>query len=117
MGEFERKKFISDFGSDFISISAKSYFGIDELKSKISLLFQSDVSFDSPMISRLRHKIALEKSLTSLAIAKNTLDNKISFEFVALDIKNAIHALAEIVGEVSSDEVLDNIFSNFCIGK
>lgn len=117
LGEKYRNTYISDYENDFISISAKLYLGVEELKNKISSLFQSDVSFDSPMISRLRHKLALEKSLASLIIAEGTLDNKISFEFVALDLKNAIHALAEIVGEVSSDDILNDIFSNFCIGK
>ncbi|MBL7994715.1 tRNA uridine-5-carboxymethylaminomethyl(34) synthesis GTPase MnmE [bacterium] len=117
LGEFDRFKFASHIGSDFIRVSAKSQSGIDELKTKIGVLFNSDVSFNSPMISRLRHKIALEKSLSSLEIAKRSLADNLSYEFVALDIHNAIHALAEIVGEVSSDDVLNNIFSSFCIGK
>ncbi|KAB2879432.1 tRNA uridine-5-carboxymethylaminomethyl(34) synthesis GTPase MnmE [bacterium] len=117
LGEFDRSKFVSDIGSDFIKISAKSQSGIDKLKTKIGVLFNSNVSFSSPMISRLRHKIALEKSLSSLEIAKKSLADNLSFEFVALDIHNAIQALAEIVGDVSSDDVLKNIFSNFCIGK
>ncbi|MBL7959248.1 tRNA uridine-5-carboxymethylaminomethyl(34) synthesis GTPase MnmE [bacterium] len=117
LGEFDRTKFASEIGSDFINISAKSQSGIDELKKKIGVLFNSDVSFSSPMISRLRHKIALEKSIASLKMAKKSLEHNLSFEFVALDIHNAIQSLAEIVGEVSSGDVLNNIFSNFCIGK
>lgn len=100
-----------------VKISAKSHEGIDDLKTEISNLFQMKTSFSSPMISRIRHKIALENSLKSLAAAKQSLENNISFEFVAMDIRNAITTMSEIVGEISSDEVLDNIFANFCIGK
>lgn len=117
LSELYKKELNSIIKEGFITISAKTHKGIDELKSKISSLFLTDISFDSTMISRLRHKIALEKSIESLTTAMTTLDNKISYEFVTLDIKNAIHSLAEIVGEVSSDDVLNNIFSNFCIGK
>lgn len=100
-----------------VKISAKSHDGIIDLKDAISNIFQMNISIDSPMISRTRHKIALEKSLESLAIARQSLDNNISFEFVAMDIRNAVTSMSEIVGEISNDEVLDNIFANFCIGK
>ncbi len=112
--DFERRL---NLHTPLVRISAKSQDGIDGLKKKISELFQNDLSFDAPMISRIRHKIALEKSLHSLSIASLSLENRISYEYVALDIRNAVAALSEIVGDVTSDEVLNNIFSNFCIGK
>lgn len=100
-----------------LEISAKNEIGIENLKNTIGNLFINDFSIESPMITRLRHKDALERSLVSLNNAKDTLSQKISYEFVSLDIKNAIRHLGEIVGEVTGDDVLNNIFSNFCIGK
>jgi tRNA modification GTPase len=102
---------------DFMSISATSNFGIDELKNRIRALFENNVSFDSPMISRLRHKTALEKSLVDLADATAALNNKMSFEFVSFDVRKAISCLSEITGEITTKDILDNVFSGFCIGK
>ena len=98
-------------------VSAKTGFGINELKDEIYAVFSSTASYDSPVISRLRHKVALEKSLESLSLAKKTIEQKYSFEFAAVDVKNAISHLGEIVGEITNDDVLNNIFANFCIGK
>ncbi len=110
--------YIRDFmNENFIKISAISNQGIDELKNHIKSLFESNVSFDYPMISRLRHKTALENSLGSLNDATAALNQKLSFEFVALDIRKSIRSLSEILGEITSNDVLDNIFSSFCIGK
>lgn len=117
LGEMENFGNLLDTSEPLVKISAKLGAGIDDLKARICKLFQKEISFTSPMISRLRHKIALEKSLQSLSIAKSSLSQKLSYEFVALDIRNAISALAEIVGEVTTDEILENIFSKFCIGK
>lgn len=103
--------------SDWVTISAKTGEGITILKDNLKKTFLKDVGFDSPMISRIRHKEALEKSLDSLDLAKKTLYNNISFEFVSIDVKNAISALGEIIGEITGDDVLNNIFSSFCIGK
>ena len=117
LGEMENFGNLLDTSEPLVKISAKLGAGIDDLKARICKLFQKEISFTSPMISRLRQKIALEKSLQSLSIAKSSLSQKLSYEFVALDIRNAISALAEIVGEVTTDEILENIFSKFCIGK
>lgn len=100
-----------------VKISAKSHDGIGELKNVISNLYLNNLSLSSPMISRTRHKIAIEKSLDNLASAKHSIINRMSFEFVTLDLRNAIASLSDIVGEISSDDILDNIFANFCIGK
>lgn len=103
--------------NDFIEISAKNDIGIDKLKRSIGDLFLNNFSIESPMITRLRHKDALENSVVSLNNAKVSLHNKMSYEFISIDIKNAIRHLGEIIGEVTGDDVLNNIFSNFCIGK
>ena len=52
-----------------------------------------------------------------LTNSRNSLLNKLSGEFVSLDLRNAVDALGEIIGEVTSEDILNSIFSKFCIGK
>ncbi len=113
----ETTNFESEFDLPAIRISAKHNLGIDDIKSRIKELFLSDTSYTSPMISRLHHKDSLEKSLNSLYLAKTSAKEKRSNEFVSIDIKNAVNHLCELTGQITSNDVLNNIFSNFCIGK
>ena len=69
------------------------------------------------MITRLRHQRALSASLEALEKSFETLLKKESLEFVALDLKQSLDALKEFVGEIYSEDLLDAIFSEFCIGK
>jgi tRNA modification GTPase len=103
--------------SEPIWVSAKTGSGIEVLKNHIFGYFAGGISFESPMISRIRHKIALEKCRTSNALATNTVTSGKSLEFAAIDIRNSIDSLGEIVGEVTSNDILNAIFSKFCIGK
>ncbi|MBX7151050.1 tRNA uridine-5-carboxymethylaminomethyl(34) synthesis GTPase MnmE [bacterium] len=103
--------------SEIIEISAKDKIGITNLKDHITKIFSNNIGFDSPVISRQRHKIALEESLQSIRLAKDTVMKRMSFEFASIDVHNAISHLGEIIGEIKSNDVLNNIFSNFCIGK
>lgn len=74
-------------------------------------------SADGIIITNLRHKICLENVVTALSEAKVTLDRKMSGEFISVDLRNALNYLGEITGEVTNDDILNNIFRNFCIGK
>lgn len=69
------------------------------------------------VLTNLRHKVCLENVLTSLNNAVNTIDDKMSGEFISVDFRNAMKYLGEITGEITNDEILNNIFANFCIGK
>ena len=69
------------------------------------------------MVSNVRHYNALKKAKLSLEDAKQTQCNKMSGEFVAVDLRLAEEHLGEIIGKVTTDDILNNIFSNFCIGK
>lgn len=69
------------------------------------------------IITNLRHKICLENVISALSEAKVTLDKKMSGEFISVDLRNALNYLGEITGEVTNDDILNNIFRNFCIGK
>ncbi|KAF0123341.1 MAG: tRNA modification GTPase [bacterium] len=102
-----------------VPISALYSEGIEELKeAAFSAIIQHKL--DSPpsvFITNIRHKIALEKALENLAYAEESLIREMSPEFTALDIQLSLKCLGEIVGETTSDDILDRIFSEFCIGK
>ncbi|MFA4910747.1 MAG: tRNA uridine-5-carboxymethylaminomethyl(34) synthesis GTPase MnmE [Desulfobacteria bacterium] len=102
-----------------VPISALYSQGIEELKeAAFSAITQHKLeSPPSVFITNIRHKIALEKALENLAHAKESLIKEMSQEFTALDIQLSLKCLGEIVGETTSDDILDRIFSEFCIGK
>ena len=104
--------------STFHAISAKAGKGIDELRSWMEeqVLGNFDLANDT-IVSNARHHDALTKTEASLQSAKNGLENDVSSDFVAMDIRQAMYQLGTITGDISSDEILGNIFSRFCIGK
>ncbi len=73
--------------------------------------------FDNSLVSTMRHAEALLRTIESLEHVKKGLDDNISTDLLAIDIRGALHYLGEITGEINTDEILGNIFKNFCIGK
>ena len=69
------------------------------------------------MIAHLRHKVALEKAAESLIRARDGLSKGLPPELAALEIREALNALGEITGRTTTEDVLERIFANFCIGK
>jgi tRNA modification GTPase len=69
------------------------------------------------VVTKIRHYEALSRTQTALYRAANGLNMGISGDFLSQDIREAMHYLGEITGEISTDEVLGNIFRHFCIGK
>ncbi len=69
------------------------------------------------IITQIRHKTALEKTAAHLLQARESIAEGLSAEFAAFDIREALGSLGEITGMTSAEEVLDRIFSTFCIGK
>jgi tRNA modification GTPase len=69
------------------------------------------------IVSNLRHYEALTKALESIVRVEEGLQVGLSGDFIAQDIRECMHYLGEITGEISTDEVLGNIFKNFCVGK
>ncbi|MFP5080131.1 tRNA uridine-5-carboxymethylaminomethyl(34) synthesis GTPase MnmE [Pedobacter sp. JCM 36344] len=102
----------------FMAISAKENHQIEELKQ---LIYESAVgdklSDNHTMVTNIRHVEALQKTRTALDSVMNGLDNPVTSDFLAMDIKQALYYLGEITGQVTTDDLLDNIFSKFCIGK
>ena len=107
----------SDF-TPIIGISAKTGFGIDNLRS-ILASSQRDLLADSDttLVTNQRHVQALSDARTSLLRVQEGLAFGLPTDLAAQDIREAIYHLGSIVGEISTDEVLGNIFRNFCIGK
>lgn len=102
-----------------VFISAKSGYGINNLFSKLKekVIGNSNYTEKTAIVSNLRHFNSLKSAKEYLINAKNSATAKLSGEFIAVDLRNAINSLGEIIGEVTSDDILNNIFSKFCIGK
>jgi len=99
-------------------ISAKNKEGIEAICNKIlDLANTSNVSNDQTLVSNNRHLQALHLSLENVLKTIKGLNSGISGDFLAMDIRQALYHIGEITGEISTDDLLDNIFSNFCIGK
>ncbi len=102
-----------------LGISAKTGEGIDILfeKLKEKALGSQSYSEKSAIVSNLRHFQALKKAKDCLIDAERSIKEKLTGEFIATDLRNAESSLGEIIGKVTSDDILNNIFSKFCIGK
>jgi len=106
----------SGFNASFIS--AKSQDGVEELKDLlIEQVNLKNLNADDVMVTNIRHVEALQHTQSSLERVLYGIDNPVTSDFLALDIRQALHHLGEITGQVSTDDLLDNIFSKFCIGK
>lgn len=101
-----------------ISISSHNGMGIQELKTSI-VNYASNLknSASDVVVTNLRHYEALKKIDASLTKVSEGIGSGISSDFVAMDIRHALHYIGEISGTVSTDDLLENIFGNFCIGK
>ena len=101
-----------------ISLSAQSGSGVDDLKKALVDSFNSGaLSQDSTVVSNARHYDALQRAYTSLLEVQQGMVQEVSSEFLAIDIRATAEALGSITGEITNDELLGNIFSQFCIGK
>ena len=101
-----------------IPISAKTGAGLSDLRSYLAFS-QRDLLGDSDttLVTNQRHAQALSDARTSLLRVREGLASGLPTDLAAQDIREAIYHLGSIVGEISTDEVLGNIFANFCIGK
>ena len=93
--------------------------GIEDLKSTVlqHVIGGDFVLGDSPIITNVRHDDALRRSQASLSHAIESLDAKMPPEFIAVDLRSSLDAIGEIVGKTTTEDLLDRIFSQFCIGK
>lgn len=103
---------------DVFFLSAREKVGIDELKT--TLLAQVNlhhINTSETLVTNIRHVEALKQTENALQRVLNNVDNPVTSDFLAMDIKQALHYLGEITGTVTTDDLLENIFTKFCIGK
>ncbi len=102
-----------------IQISALTGKGINELFDRMisSVFDQETYSEQDIVVSNTRHYNCLKNAKSALDEAFHSVEKQMSGEFISTDIRSAIDHLSEIVGKISSEDILNNIFSKFCIGK
>lgn len=106
----------SDF--DIVSISAKEKKGITELTQKLTdFVNLAALEEDQTIVTNARHIEALRNAKSSLLEVIEGFDNQVPGDLVAIDIRKSLFHLGEITGEITTDDLLGNIFSKFCIGK
>ena len=102
-----------------IVISAKENIGIQNLEERIKEMFyEGIISFNEEVyITNIRHKQLLADAAESLKLVKNSIEQQLSEDFYSIDLMNAYELLGEIIGESVSDDLVNEIFSKFCMGK
>ena len=103
---------------EFLGLSAKTGEGVAILKTQLLGLVQmGKLRNNDTIITNARHYDALGQALENIQNVQNGLQNGLSGDLLAIDIREALHHFGRITGEISTDDLLGNIFSNFCIGK
>lgn len=103
---------------NIVFISAKSHKHLEVLKERmVDKVISGQVQAEDTIVTNARHYHALKEVARSLADIKKGLDDKLTGDLLALDIRRALHYLGEITGEITNEDQLDYIFSKFCIGK
>ncbi len=114
----QQKEMFSNSELDMSFISAKNKSSIDELKHKLVETIKVDsINENQNIVTNIRHYEALQKSYTAIEKVEQGLHQQITGDFLAMDIRETLEHLGEITGNVTNDELLGNIFANFCIGK
>lgn len=111
------KKYVDEI--NIINISALKNEGLDLLHDRIEdMVFSGEISNSGDvMITNSRHKDAIYKAMKAIEDAISSLNDEMSYDFIEVDLKDAWDALGYINGDTISEDLLDTIFSNFCIGK
>ena len=99
-------------------ISCKENIGIDQLKNGMVKLFFDESKFEPlEMLSNIRQLTALKQSFELIERCLKNLNKKQTLDIISIDLRESIHCLSDILGEDFTEELLDGIFKNFCIGK
>ena len=119
--DLERKIKLDEFGlENILEISAKDNIGIEDMEERIySYIVEEKVedSSEKLIITNIRHKTALEKTKDAIRNIFETIDAGMPMDLISVDLKEALDSLSEITGEISSEDILDHVFGNFCVGK
>lgn len=104
--------------AQFLLLSAKTNLGVEELKEKLLEYVNTGALRNSDtIVTNSRHYAALLKALVEINKVEEGLNADLSGDLLAIDIRQALHHFGEITGEITNDDLLGNIFANFCIGK
>ena len=119
--DLERKIELGEFKlENILEISAKDNIGIEDMEERIySYIVEERVedSSEKLIITNIRHKAALEKTKDAIRNIFETIDSGMPMDLISVDLKEALDSLSEITGEISSEDILDHVFGNFCVGK
>ena len=105
-------------GISTLLLSAKTGEGVEELKGNLlNFVNTGSLRNNETIVTNSRHYNALLKALEEINKVQQAIADGISGDLIAIDVRQALYHFGEITGEISSDELLGNIFANFCIGK
>jgi tRNA modification GTPase len=104
-------------GKQAVSVSAKEGKGLDQLGKRLRAIFLAGFSETPVVLANIRHKVALERSNECLARALKAIEREQPAEIIALELQEAKEGLGEVIGVVVNDDILERIFTQFCIGK
>jgi tRNA modification GTPase len=106
-------------GRPIVAVSAKERLGLRALRQAVVAQVTCGNGFDGsgPILTNIRHSDALEKARNSLMLARESISEARPADLIAVDVQDAIDHIGEVTGGITSEEVLDQIFSAFCIGK
>ena len=102
-----------------IAVSAREKTGISDLEEAIGqMFFTGDVAYnDEVFITNTRHKYALQEALQALKLVRQSIDDGMEEDFYSIDLMHAYEELGKIIGEEIGEDLVNEIFSKFCMGK
>ena len=120
--DLKSKVFLSDFKEEFmavIPVSAKENTGMEELENCLRKLFftKEFLGEENVMLTNIRHMDALEESIESLKLVVKSIEDGMPEDFFSIDLMNSYEALGRIIGESVGEDLVNEIFSRFCMGK
>lgn len=115
----ENNEKLKEVSENIIKISALNNTGIEDLYDEIAKLFNlNQINLDNDsIITNVRHKNLITKALESVNKTKESIKNNMPIDIVAISIKDILENLANITGEIVSEDIIDEIFAKFCLGK
>ena len=115
----ENNNLLKEVTNYIVKISALKKEGIEDLYNKISEMFNlNEINVDNEIvITNLRHKNLISKAIENVNKAKETLENSMPSDIIAIFIKDILESLGEITGEEVTENIINEIFSKFCLGK
>ena len=106
------------YASQMIEISAATGLGVEDLKERLLKLVKADgFKAGNTIVTNARHHENLLQVAQALALTWEALEKELSNDFLAMEVRQALHYLGELTGEITTEDLLGNIFSKFCIGK